>query len=84
MKIAIIVFALSTMCVFAGNIYKLRVLQNRVLCLQEQVEDEYYLARDNILKQNRNKRLNDKNIEIINENFKRIEKHLSCMYGHIQ
>lgn len=82
MKVAIIVFALSMMCIFVGEIYKLRVLQNRVSCLQEQIEDEYYLARYNTLKQNHNKRLNDKNIETINENFKRIEKHLPCVHGY--
>mgnify|MGYP001611955781 CR=1 FL=1 len=84
MKVAIIVFALLMMCIFVGDIYQLRVLQNKVSCLQEQVEEECYLARHNVLIQNHNKRLNDKNIEIINENFKRIEKHLPCVYGHVQ
>ena len=74
MKIAIIGFALGMLCLIFGQIYKLHVLQNKVACLQEQVEKEWYLARHNVLIQNHNKRLNDKNIKVLNENFDKIEK----------
>lgn len=77
MKIAIIFLALTLVCFLAGQAYKLHFLQNRVSCLQEMVENEYYLARYNALTVNRNTRLNDKNIETINENFRRLEKILN-------
>ena len=72
-KTAIIVFVLSMIYVVSWNGCKLMALQNKVACLQQHVEDEWYNTRHNILTLNKNKEINDKNIEKINENFRRIE-----------
>ena len=73
MKTAIIVLAIAMIYIVSWTICKLERLQDRVSCLFNQVEDEWYNTRHNILTLNKNKEINDKNIEKINENFRRIE-----------
>ena len=82
MRIAIIVFILSMIYSVSWQYYKLIVLQNRVSCLQERVDKEWYLARYNARIFNHSQRLNDRNIEAVNENFEKIKKALGLTTSH--
>ena len=55
-------------------------LQKQVSCLQEQVEKDWYLTQYNVRIANHNKKLNDRNIEVMNENLKHIVNYLKMGY----
>ena len=80
MRTVLIAWVISLVCIIYFTGYRLKVLQNQVSCLQDQVEREQCQARYNVRIFNYNKRVNDRKIEAINENFKHIVKYLKMGY----